>query len=138
MHWLHLPGKNVRPLRIVWRCDLMTTGRNLLRRLSPFCSIRRTASAPSSHSVGRPVTHALYPRILDALGLVAALKELTHQVSRHSSLKVSCSSHGTARALSKEIGVALYRCCQEAINNAIRYSDASELSLQIRFTRTDV
>ena len=86
----------------------------------------------------RDLSHTLYPRILDTLGLVTAIKELAHQVSRHSSIAVQCNARGKQRSLGKDIDVALYRCCQEAINNAIRHSEASKLIVFIRFTRKDV
>lgn len=86
----------------------------------------------------RDLSHTLYPRILDTLGLVAAVKELAHQASRHSPITIECNARGTARALGKEIEVALYRCCQEAINNAIRHSQASRLVILIRFAQREV
>src|SRR2546422_6698115 len=86
----------------------------------------------------RDLSHALYPRILDTLGVFAAVKELAHQVSRHSSISLQCSTRGKPRALGKEIEVALYRCCQEAISNAIRHAQASKLLIVIHFARQEV
>ncbi|MBI4471734.1 MAG: sensor histidine kinase [Acidobacteria bacterium] len=86
----------------------------------------------------RDLSHTLYPRILDTLGLVAAVKELAHQASRHSGLKVECGHRGRPRALGKDADVALYRCCQEALNNALRHSGASKLSIFICFAPREV
>jgi signal transduction histidine kinase len=86
----------------------------------------------------RDLSHSLYPRILDTLGLVTAVKELVYQVSRHSPMKTECSARGKARPLGKEIEVALYRCCQEAINNAMRHSEAAKLVILIRFAQKEV
>ena len=86
----------------------------------------------------RDLSHTLYPRILDTLGLVSAVKELAHQAARHSPLTVNCNTQGKPRPLEKDLAVALYRCCQEAINNAIRHADASCLSIVIRFAERDV
>jgi signal transduction histidine kinase len=86
----------------------------------------------------RDLSHTLYPRILDTLGLVAAIKELAHQVSRHSSIRVKCSTRGRPRPLGKEIDAALYRCCQEAVNNAIRHAEASKLVIVIYFAQKEV
>ena len=86
----------------------------------------------------RDLSHTLYPRILDTLGLVTAVKELTHQAARHSGMKIECSTGGKARPLGKDIDVALYRCCQEAINNAVRHSEASTLSILVRFAQREV
>lgn len=86
----------------------------------------------------RDLSHTLYPRILDTLGLVTAVKELAHQVSRHSPFRVECNSSGKSRSLGRDADVALYRCCQEAINNAIRHSQASRLAVLIRFGQREV
>src|SRR5262249_43642269 len=80
----------------------------------------------------RDLSHILYPQILDTVGLIAALKELVQQAGRHSSLTIECTSRGKPRPLAKDIGVGLYRCCQEAISNAIRHSKASTLEIFIR------
>lgn len=86
----------------------------------------------------RDISHTLYPRILDTLGLVTAIKDLAHQVARHSDLIVECTSRGKARRLGKGIEVALYRCCQEGISNAIRHADASKLGIHIRFAEEEI
>ncbi len=86
----------------------------------------------------RDLSHTLYPRILDTLGLVAALKELAHQASRHSGIYIECGARGTPRALGKDTEVALYRCCQEAISNAVRHSGASKLMVFIRYAPAEI
>jgi len=86
----------------------------------------------------RDLSHTLYPRILDSLGLLAAVKELTHQVSRHSNMTIECLSRGNPVSLGKEIEVALYRCCQAAITNALRHSGASKVQILIDFAEGEV
>jgi signal transduction histidine kinase len=86
----------------------------------------------------RDLSHSLYPRILDSLGFVAAVKDLAHQVSSHSDLTVECVARGAEKPLPKDVGVAVYRCCQEAINNAVRHSGASQLTVLIQFARKEV
>lgn len=86
----------------------------------------------------RDLSHTLYPRILDTLGLVTAVKELAYQASRHSAMTIECASRGKPRKLGKDIDVALYRCCQEAIANAIRHSAASRVVITIHFAQKEV
>ena len=86
----------------------------------------------------RDLSHTLYPRILDTLGLVAAVKDLAYQVSRHSSIQVECNSRGKPRPLGKDIDVALYRCCQEALSNAIRHAEGSQVRIVIHFAQREV
>ena len=86
----------------------------------------------------RDLSHSLYPKILDSLGFVAAVKDLAYQVSRHSDIAVECIARGTAKPLGKDVEVALYRCCQEAITNAVRHSSASKLTILVHFTPRQV
>ncbi len=86
----------------------------------------------------RDLSHTLYPAVLDTLGLVSAIKELAHQVSRHAAVRVTFSTRGKQRRLGKDIDVALYRCCQEAISNALRHSQASRLAINVRFAQREV
>jgi signal transduction histidine kinase len=86
----------------------------------------------------RDLSRTLYPQVLDTLGLVAAVRELIHQLSRISEMKVECRTQGKPRALGKDTEVALYRCCQEAINNAIRHSEAANVSVCVSFGRKDL
>jgi signal transduction histidine kinase len=86
----------------------------------------------------RDLSHTLYPRILDTLGLSAAVKELAHQVAGYSELEVLCTVRGKERKVSNDIAVCIYRCCQEAINNVIRHADASQLVIEIQFASKEL
>jgi signal transduction histidine kinase len=86
----------------------------------------------------RDLSHTLYPRILDTLGLAAAVKELAHQAARFAPIHVECDTQGKSRPLRREVEIALYRCCQEAINNAIRHSMSSRLKILVCFARREV
>ena len=86
----------------------------------------------------RDLSHTLYPRILDTFGLSTAVKDLADKISRHSSMEVKCTTQGKTRQLDKDISVALYRCCQEAISNAIRHSNASKLQIEVGFASKEV
>jgi signal transduction histidine kinase len=86
----------------------------------------------------RNLSHTLYPRILDTLGLVAAVKDLAHHTSRHSLLVIDCSVEGKPRNLGKDAEVALYRCCQETISNAIRHAKASQIDIVVHFAQSEV
>jgi signal transduction histidine kinase len=86
----------------------------------------------------RDLSRTLYPRILDTLGLTAAVKELAHQTVRMSRIKVEVLTIGKPRQLDREKEIVLYRCCQEAIDNVIRHSQASQLTVSVAFTREEV
>ena len=82
----------------------------------------------------RDLSHTLYPRILDTLGLMPALEELAGQVSNSSGIHVRCAVRGKPRPMDEATTVALYRCCQEALSNAIKHSGASAVDVRIYFS----
>lgn len=86
----------------------------------------------------RDLSHTLYPRILDTLGFVPALEELAGQVSSSSDVAVRCRTHGKPYPLDESPTMALYRCCQEAISNAIRHSGASAVDIAVSFSDSEV
>ncbi len=86
----------------------------------------------------RNLSHTLYPRILDTLGFVPALEELANQVSGPSGIRARCSVRGTPRPLDEPTTLALYRCCQEALSNAIRHSGASRATIHVYFAEQEV
>ncbi len=86
----------------------------------------------------RDLSHTLYPRILDTLGLVPALRNLSEQVSDPAGIRIRCEVQGELRPLEENIAVALYRCCQESLSNAIRHSGASSVTIRILFAPSEV
>ena len=86
----------------------------------------------------RDLSRTLYPSILDTLGFSAAIKELLFQSTRRAGIEVICNSTGAEIDLPKEIAVGLYRCCQEAVNNALRHSGATRITVDIDYTDSEV
>jgi signal transduction histidine kinase len=131
-------GQSLASLRLTlkWAEDLARPKDDMSEVVKELAAARRDVGTMLDKI--RDLSHSLYPRILDTLGLVAAIKELAHQVSRHSSIAVECGTSGKPHPVGKEIEVALYRCCQEAMSNAIRHADASKLVIVIHFARQEV
>ena len=119
-----------------WVEDLVRKGTGVPETVAELSSARQDVGAMLEKI--RNLSHTLFPRILDTLGLVAAVKELAHHTAQHSLLAIDCRSEGKPRHLGEDIEVALYRCCQEAINNAIRHAEASKLDVLIEFTAGEV
>jgi signal transduction histidine kinase len=81
----------------------------------------------------RRFTRALRPIYLEDLGLVAALKMLTREVSQADNLRVEFHRMGSERRLAPEVELALYRMAQESLSNVARHAQASQASLNIAF-----
>jgi signal transduction histidine kinase len=81
----------------------------------------------------REVMEALRPSALDVLGLGDALEGYLRQCGarREPPLTVSVRRSGAEPSLPPEVSLALYRICQEAVNNVIRHSGADRAGLEI-------
>jgi len=81
----------------------------------------------------RDVSYRLRPTMLDEMGLISALRSL---ISEFRAIKKEVEivesfvyDEQTVRMLDQEIEVAVYRICQEALNNIVKYSCATEVIL---------
>jgi signal transduction histidine kinase len=76
----------------------------------------------------RDLAHGIYPPLLAADGLVAALEG--H--ARKSSLAVEVEADDRGRRYPVEVEVAAYYCCLEALQNASKYAEAASVSVDLR------
>ncbi len=79
----------------------------------------------------RNISYNLRPSALDDFGLIPALRLLCDNVNRMGKTGFLFSSYGFSGRLSPNIETTVYRICQEAINNIIRHSGATEASIQL-------
>ncbi len=81
----------------------------------------------------RTLSHTVHPRVLDDLGLVAAVEHLARRTREQANIRVFATSEGDA-AISPTASSVLYRVAQEAIGNAVRHAGATEIRIAIRAT----
>jgi len=93
--------------------------------------------AKDLYSSGRSIVARLRPEILDVLGLDKALAEMvgTYNLSHPKcSFKFDCS--GDVLRVEPDKAIAVYRIVQEALSNSIKHSNASLVTVSLRFTAT--
>lgn len=78
----------------------------------------------------RDVAKGLYPVRLDEAGLETALLALANGASKRAGLRCSVNVAEVPSALSEGTAVQLYRIAQEAVNNTLKHSDATELDIE--------
>jgi two-component system sensor histidine kinase UhpB len=86
----------------------------------------------------RRIARELRPEALDDLGLTDALIALCLRVERQSAIKVTRELEGNLPPLSKEVELVVYRVAQEALTNALRHANASEVRVALRSERQAV
>jgi len=73
----------------------------------------------------------LRPRILDDLGLVAALEWMTEDIVKSEGIDAHVEVMGMERTLPVETQLLLFRIVQEALNNIRRYAEASRAVVKL-------
>lgn len=78
------------------------------------------------------ISKNLMPTSLVDLGLKSALKGLIDDSSRYSGVRIDFTFEGNENAgIGFETAVSLYRIAQEALNNSLKYANASLIELKI-------
>ncbi len=79
----------------------------------------------------RSLSHTMHPRVLDDLGLAAALEWLARQTGTQHSLDVRVDAQDVEPAIPAPVEAALYRVAQEALRNATRHASARVIHVRL-------
>lgn len=79
----------------------------------------------------RALSRGLVPIEIDAAGFNQALKNLTNDIRRQSHLPVTLNIEDEIEFTDNDLVMHLYRIAQEALNNAVKHSNASEIRVNI-------
>jgi signal transduction histidine kinase len=94
---------------------------------------RSAAVAAEAASSLRKQIHGLRPPVLDDLGLVSALRQLTDQACRRDGLVVDLQVEGHEQRLSPDVELTTYRIAQEALNNVLKHAQAHAAQVGLRY-----
>lgn len=116
----------------------------LINKLDALAAERRSSPAQRMESLEaireqavraldrlRSTAQGLRPRILDDLGLVAAVEWLAEALEKEGGIELRVESDGMDREPSSEIQIVLFRIAQEALNNIRKHSRASRVDISI-------
>ena len=81
----------------------------------------------------RRIAQDLRPRILDDLGLIAALEWMADDLIKNHGIEAQVEVLGTEKSLPSEVQMLLFRIAQEALNNIRRHADASMALVTVEF-----
>jgi signal transduction histidine kinase len=79
----------------------------------------------------RATAQGLRPRIIDDLGLVAALEWIAEEMERGQKIHITVETKGMERKLSSETQILLFRIAQEALNNIRKHARASNVAIRL-------
>jgi two-component system sensor histidine kinase UhpB len=79
----------------------------------------------------RRISRELRPEALDELGLRGALVALCSRLEQQGVLRIHRNLDGSLPPLAPDVELAIYRIAQEALTNAMRHSDASDVTVSL-------
>jgi signal transduction histidine kinase len=79
----------------------------------------------------RLVSHRMVPVSLGRFGLKSALQTFVDQINASEQLDADFQILGYEDRIAEEIEVAVYRICQELVQNVIKHASASSMRIQI-------
>ncbi len=80
----------------------------------------------------------LHPPQLDDLGLLAALRWFTTDISARTGITINLNSQGKKPLINTDIRAVVFRIAQEAINNVIRHANASRIDIQLDYSEDNI
>jgi two-component system sensor histidine kinase UhpB len=80
----------------------------------------------------RRIARELRPEMLEHLGLVSALTELSRKFAEQSGVRVDRLFADDLPALSEEAEIVVYRVAQESLTNVARHADASRVEVALQ------
>jgi PAS domain S-box-containing protein len=79
----------------------------------------------------RNISHGLRPQVLEAFGLVIAVRDLCREMTGLSGINVSFDSAGVPDRLEREVEANLFRIAQELLTNVYRHSGAQRAHVNL-------
>ncbi len=79
----------------------------------------------------RSISNNLMPTVLNDFGIKLALKQLIDSTARNTSARLAFESNLKDERFNQRVEIGLYRIAQEALHNAVKHAEASEISLEI-------
>ena len=80
----------------------------------------------------RTLSHRVHPRVLDDLGLVAAVRWLARQARDSAGVEVTVDALGKTETITAPVASVLYRVAQEALTNAVRHAAPTSVAIAVQ------
>jgi PAS domain S-box-containing protein len=113
-----------------------TLSQKLAEKSLDEAGLARRISELVNRAIGhtRMIAHGLSPYIWGNDGLVAALSQLANDVNSLGTVRCETRIPGAVAITDKVVVLTLYRVAQEAVNNALKHSKASQICIALKKT----
>ena len=99
--------------------------------ISPEQALEVVDLAMQASQQARQLARGLDPVVLDREGLYTALNDLAFQTQQRFEVHCVCACSSQTLIRDKFVATHLYRIAQEAVNNAVRHSNAEQIRIQL-------
>lgn len=79
----------------------------------------------------RRMSNNLMPSVLVEFGIIQAISNLVKQASSSTSIHITFDHGGVPKDLDQKVQLYVFRIVQEAINNAVKHSEASQIEVML-------
>lgn len=80
----------------------------------------------------RIIAYSIMPMTMKDFGLISTLESMVENINQTSSIEFILEDNLKGKRLDEILEISLYRICQEAVKNALRYSKASKVEIKLR------
>lgn len=84
------------------------------------------------------LSHQLHSATLDYLGVVAAIRAFCGELSKQHHVSVEFTESTVPNYLPRDISLCLFRIAQEALHNAVKYSETNQFAVALSATEEEV
>lgn len=84
------------------------------------------------------ISHELHPAKLEQLGLESALRGFCREIATTHGLKIEFHADNISRSLPNDISLCLYRVAQESLQNIVKHSGASGVTVNLDQHETEI
>jgi signal transduction histidine kinase len=106
-------------------------------RENPALEHARRAASSTLDSMRRLILD-LRPSLLDAQGLLPALRQCAHDTLKPAGIDVLVTAVGQPQAITDEAETAIFRIGQESFTNILRHAQASKAHIQLNYEQNQV
>jgi len=118
-------------LILIQQLDNLASGQRLKQAdLKDYIQKLRDQAVQSLEATRR-CAQGLRPRIIDDLGLVAALEWIAEDLEKSRNIAVEVATTGLDRELPAETQIVLFRIAQEALNNVRKHAGAGRVKIKV-------
>jgi signal transduction histidine kinase len=86
----------------------------------------------------RRISNNLMPTVLEAFGIVFAIRNLCVETSEQTGLKISLDFKGDFESLNQTLKTYIFRIAQEALNNIVKHARAHTVELNLARQKDEV